>query len=145
MRTYFLGFLVLAACGSAPKKAAAPRYDAIARPAAVNVADAGVYVPNLIERRVGIEPGRGQRIVLASRTVKTTTSRVTVEYCIDETGRVTSAQAVGSNAMLGEVARDMVMQWQFAPFFVDGTPAAACSYVSVSVGAEALPVTVSSR
>lgn len=53
---------------------------------------------------------------------------VTIELCVDETGRVTSARA-GEATPAAQLAVDKAWTWRFAPYFVRGKPMAVCSYV----------------
>jgi hypothetical protein len=65
--------------------------------------------------------------------------RAVIEYCIDVTGRVTSAHVstrgdVGRlNAALTRPSDRDVLEslrgWRFTPYFVDGKPVMACSYI----------------
>jgi hypothetical protein len=74
---------------------------------------------------------------------------VTVAYCIDEIGRVTSARPLPHDAGVGDLPRNSpiageprdvqlavskVKGWRFAPYFVDGHPVKACSHVDVKTG-----------
>jgi hypothetical protein len=68
--------------------------------------------------------------------------RAVIEYCIDVTGRVTSAHVStrGDTRRLDAVAprpsdRDVLESlrgWRFTPYFVDGKPVMACSFIDYS-------------
>jgi hypothetical protein len=68
-------------------------------------------------------------------------SRFVVEYCIDATGRIASAHVavqgeVQPGLRLGMPSDQNVLErlrgWRFAPYFVDGKPVMACSFIDYS-------------
>src|SRR5215207_390878 len=104
-----------------------------------------VFVAELIERRVGVVFDRpdvlGSPITASSVTIllesQTFALRsrfrarrgavdpgdtVSIEYCVDETGRVSSARAAGGNTLLADAAIETVKTWHFAPYFVADRP-----------------------
>ena len=66
-------------------------------------------------------------------------SRLVVEYCIDATGRIASAHVAVQGELqpgprlLGMPSDQNVLErlrgWRFAPYFVDGKPVMACSFI----------------
>ena len=66
-------------------------------------------------------------------------TRSVVEYCIDVTGRVTSAHVstqgdarpfvVAATTPLDHDVLESLRGWLFTPYFVDGKPVMACSFV----------------
>ena len=72
--------------------------------------------------------------------------RLVVEYCIDVTGRVTSAHVAVQDDELQSAQRTMGLAkdqnvlerlrgWRFTPYFVDGKPVMACSFIDYSTTA----------
>ena len=77
---------------------------------------------------------------LFTATYVATDAHLVVEYCIDAMGHVTTAhvEIQGNAGTRAAVPRDRdvlarMRTWQFAPYFVDGVPLTACSYLDYSV------------
>ncbi|HEX7703481.1 MAG TPA: hypothetical protein VF403_22230, partial [Kofleriaceae bacterium] len=69
-------------------------------------------------------------------------TRSVVEYCIDVTGRVTSAHVstqgdarpfiVAATTPSDHDVLESLRGWLFTPYFVDGKPVMACSFIDYS-------------
>ncbi len=109
-----------------------------------------MFVADLISHRLGSEPALMVAGPQAAPTLPRVTRRrlatgvrrvnlrsldvaesmvVTIEYCIDESGAVTSAHASGASFDDTVVAE--VRTWRFTPYFIDGKPRKVCSFVSL--------------
>lgn len=146
--------LLVSACATTAAPAPAPLAH-VAPAARARVAPRGMFVANLIERRVAgpdlapacvdevcATPPRRPRdmIVLASYRPQATelppprvvgeAAIVEVEFCIDETGHVTSVRAPAAITPRDRLEVDRLRSSRFAPYFVDGKPITACSFVT---------------
>lgn len=133
----WLLLLVTACATSAPPRAPEPLgHHAVPRPAP----PPGMFVGDLMSHRVDAGDARPM-IVLARATPPNTplvvlprrafaTPVVTVEYCIDDTGRVTSVRAAGALTPRDRAEVERMHAWRFAPYFADGKPIAVCSFYS---------------
>ena len=116
-------------------------FDELGRESAVLIDNNGLIQPQPSGRRM-IVTGRVTVMTLSrSNTlgVEAPDPRLVVQYCVDLAGRVTSAHVEmryddqTPRRLVGvpsdREALEKMRGWRFAPYFVDGKPVTACSFI----------------